>query len=187
MPRNIIVFDTETTDLIKNSLVTLDKQPRIIELYAVNISPPDDDGGEWIRNGEIEMLFNPGISIPEVSQKITGISDDMVSDCPTIGDRWDEIRNFFSGGDEVVAHNLFYDLSVMNFEQKRVSDNDDFPWPESQICTVEATEFLKGYRLSLTALHEELFGTGFPEAHRARNDVEALVLCYKRLYGLGYL
>jgi len=33
---------------------------------------------------------------------------------------------------------------------------------------------LKGYRLKLAQLYEHLFGETFPDAHRARNDVQAL-------------
>jgi hypothetical protein len=50
---------------------------------------------------------------------------------------------------------------------------------------VECTEHFYGYRLSLTNLHKHLFNEGFPEAHRARNDVEALCRCVVKLIEMG--
>ena len=71
------------------------------------------------------------------------------------------MRAFFETVDMVVAHNVSYDMGVMDFEQMRVNPDEKFPWPAMQLCTVEATEHLKGHRLNLTALHEHLFGCKF--------------------------
>ena len=59
-------------------------------------------------------------------------------------------------------------------------------WPRL-CCTVENTEWLHGHRLSLSALHEELFGEPFSGAHRARTDVAALTRCYLELVKRGDL
>jgi hypothetical protein len=59
-------------------------------------------------------------------------------------------------------------------------------WPD-KICTVEQTVHLKGYRVSLSVLHETLFGMPFTGAHRAKVDVSALLFICKELYRIGEL
>lgn len=183
----VILFDTETTDLVRNTGLPLEKQPKIIELYAKKLQLPVDAWGnkdEWETLGEFDMLFNPGMPIPEEVVKITHITDEMVKDAPSISEHWADIVDFFSGADHDVAHNLAYDRQIMAFEQAR-HGTGEFPFAKKGICTVEGTLHLKGFRLNLQALHEELFGEGFPEAHRAKNDVEAMERCFKQLWEDG--
>lgn len=180
-----ILFDTETTDLIHNHAIPLDQQPRIIEIYAMKIQLPADSFGsaeEWQFVDEFESFINPGIPITEEITKITSITNDDVKGAPRIGQVWDELRTFFTGADMVVAHNVAYDMGVMDFEQMRVDPEQKFPWPPKRLCTVEATEHLKGHRLNLTSLHKHLFGVPFEGAHRAKTDVKALAMCFKRLW-----
>ena len=184
----VVIFDTETTDLIRSHALPLDQQPRVIELYAKKIQLPADAWGkmdEWQTVGEFESFINPGIKISEEVNRITGIDDSMVKGAPRMAGVWGDVRDFFEPADMVVAHNLSYDMGVMEFERQRIDPEGLFPWPKRKLCTVEATEHLKGYRLSLTSLHEHLFGCGFPEAHRARNDVNALELCFKKLWEMA--
>lgn len=73
---------------------------------------------------------------------------------------------------------------MIDFEMKRLVT--ELAWPERLVCTVEATEHLKGHRLSLTKLYEHLFpGENFPGAHRAKADVQALVRCYVEMFKQG--
>jgi len=169
------VFDTETTGLIKNSVVRLELQPRIIELYGCVV---EDDGR---ISEEIEFLCNPGIPIPPIITKITGLCDaDLVNRC-----RWAEagaieFLAILKDVDAVVAHNLSFDMAMVNFELRRCGASEDV-WPNRRICTVEATEWYQGHRLSLAKLHEDLFGKPFEGSHRARGDVAALTRCFLEL------
>lgn len=186
----VIVFDTETTDLIQNSLLPLNQQPRIIEIFARKIQLPKEAWGkmdEWQLVGEFDTLINPEIKIPPEIVNITSINDEMVFGAPKARDIWPALALFFSTADIVVAHNLNYDMAVVNFEQMRIDPDKKFPWPRQKVCTVEATEHLKGHRLKLIALHEHLFGCEFKGAHRAKADVDALELCYKKLHEIGEL
>jgi len=180
-----ILFDTETTDLIHNHAIPLDQQPRIIEIYALKIQLPADAFGsaeEWQFVDEFESFVNPGIKITDEITRITNITNADVRDAPRIAELWPRLRDFFATADMVVAHNVSYDMGVIDFEQLRVNDKQKFPWPPKRLCTVEATEHLKGHRLSLTALHEQLFGVKFEGAHRARTDVKAMTMCFKKLW-----
>ena len=55
-------------------------------------------------------------------------------------------------------------------------------WPEKLYCTVEQTIHLKGARLDLMSLHEELLGAKFDNAHKADADVGALTRCLVEMY-----
>jgi len=184
MPENgkvmrTLIFDTETTDLIKNSLVNEKYQPRIIEFFGQVIT----DQGEIIE--ELEFFCNPGIPLSEEVQRITGIKPDQVKNEPPFTHFIAKVAALIESCDEVVAHNLNYDMSVTNTEFSRVKKL--LTWPEIQTCTIEATEWIKGYRLNLNALHEHLFGEGFEGAHRARVDVDALTRCYIELKKQGVI
>ena len=176
-----LIFDTETTDLVENTLIPVHKQPRIIELFGVML----DDQKGWEPMEEFEQLINPGIAIAPKVTEITGIDDSMVVNAPSFRDVYPQVIEFFAGADVVVAHNLSYDLQVVNFEFRRIEQS--MKWPRKRVCTVEGTEHMKGYRLNLNALHTELFGVGFEKAHRARNDVMATARCYVELVKRGEL
>lgn len=171
-----LVFDTETTDLIKNKMQPLDKQPRIIEFFGISL---DLEGNELYQ---YHFMFNPGFEISETVKNITNITNEMLADKPNFGDHAEEIKAIIEKHDEVVAHNLSYDKAIVDFEMKRYGF--EVEWPDL-LCTVEATEHLKGFRLNLNALHELLFGEGFSGAHRAENDVRALANCFRELRTSG--
>lgn len=168
-----LIFDTETTGLISNSSVPLVKQPRLIEYYGALVS---QDG---TVHSELEFICNPGISISDEVKKITGLSDSDTADKPPFHHHLSAVQKQVSEAHAVVAHNLSYDMSILDNEARRAGSF--LVWPNTRVCTVEATQHYKGFRLSLQALHEHLFGEGFPSAHRARNDVGALIRCWKEL------
>lgn len=179
----IVLFDTETTDLIRNTALPLEQQPRVVELYAQLIEV--DDEFNWTFIDEVDTLVNPGIRIPQESINITGITNEMVKDAPKMVEVMPKFSALLWDAEMVVAHNLSYDMGVMGFEQKRLHPDTRIEWPTHKVCTVEQTEHLKGFRLNLTALHELLFGVKFEGAHRAKDDVKAMTLCFKNLFEKG--
>lgn len=171
------IFDTETTDLISNSMLPLEKQPHVIEFYGALY----DDGGNKLS--EYETFIDPGIAIQAITTKITGIKQADLLGAPKFPDVALKIKGAMGESDTIVAHNLSFDMQMLEFEFKRcgVAIN----WPRWRICTVEGTEHIKGYRLNLSALHHHCFGEGFSGAHRAKADVEALARCYFKLVEEG--
>ena len=168
----ITFFDTETTGLIDNHLRTLDKQPYIFEFFGLTT---DGDGNEL----EVTHLWaKPPVAISQQVTKITGITDDDLADKPPFRDIASQIKGVIESSDMVVAHNATYDRDVTNFEMQRIGMTVN--WPKI-ICTVELTEWLKGYRLKLEQLHEYLFEKKFDHAHSADADVRAMARCYFEL------
>jgi DNA polymerase III epsilon subunit family exonuclease len=171
-----LVFDTETTGLIKNMLPPLDRQPHIIEFFALSL---DSAGNELEK---FHYLFNPGVKFEEKITQITGITPDMLKNEKSFSVIAQHILELIEVHDEVVAHNLSFDKAMIDVEMKRCGKK--VKWP-SLICTIEATEYIKGYRLNLNALHEMLFDVEFKDAHRAENDVRALARCFNELRKMG--
>lgn len=178
-----LVFDTETTDLLANGLMPMEKQPHIIEFYGALIS----EDGTILQ--ELDTLINPGIKISELVTKITTITNDMVRDAPRFGNIVQKIIAMMQQADVIVAHNLAFDWAVVAIELKRLGfDIANAAKPNARkLCTVEATEYMKGFRLSLTALHTELFGEGFADAHRAKSDATALIKCLVEMIKRGII
>lgn len=169
-----VIFDTETTALIQNSLISDQFMPRVIEFYACAVDDEDN------VVGELEFLCSPGdkfLPLEDIIVKITHITDDMVRGQPMFSHFIPAVRQFIEDADAVVAHNLSYDIEVVNAEFAR-HKAEPVRWPDRKICTVEATEWYKGHRLNLGSLHEYLFGESFADAHRAKNDVQALTRCF---------
>lgn len=173
------VFDTETSGLIDNHTMPLDKQPEIIEFYGATL---DLDTGEVLD--EIDTLIKPRREITDEITKITGIENDDLKDALPFSAHAPRIRRAIGTADAAIAHNLSFDKEMLEIECERLG-GIELKWPARMICTVEQTIHLKGYRLSLQALHELLFGEPFKEAHRAKTDVQALVKCTVELFRRG--
>lgn len=171
-----LCFDTETNGLIKNKLVPLASQPQVIEYFGLTLEDDETEGGSYT------CLINPGKPLPPEIFKITGINDEMLKHAAPFSTVAEIIKTHIESHDAVVAHNLSYDKAMIDFEMSRCGLK--VKWPRL-ICTVEQTESFKGHRLSLTALHEYLFGEPFTGAHRAETDVHALARCYVELKKRG--
>lgn len=172
-----LIFDTETTDIIRNKLIPLDRQPQVIEFFGLTLE-------EEKETGSFNQLFDPGKKLSAEVKSITNIDDAMLVGKPKFAAHASEIRDFICSHDVVVAHNLSFDRTMIEIELRRC--NLAIKWPRL-ICTVEATEHIKGHRLSLSALHEHLFGEAFAGAHRAEHDVRALARCFIELKKRGVL
>jgi DNA polymerase III epsilon subunit-like protein len=162
-----LVFDTETTGLPLPSVMPLDKQPRIIEF-----------GAALVRDGKVvdsvDFVINPGMPLPEVITKITGLTDADLEDAPPFGDMLPAIRELFEQADVLVAHNAEFDTTLLKFELKRLGV-EEFPWPKETLCTVQEFTHRFGRRPKLTELYEHSLGKKLEQTHRALDDVMALV------------
>lgn len=172
------IFDTETTKLIGNLARDEKKQPKIIEFYGCVLED------EKVIN-EIDFLCDPKEPLSEETTRITNIKDEMVKGEPPFSNFAGLISDTLLMCDEIVAHNLAFDLQVLKVEFERAGTS--FKIPKRKICTVEATEHFFGYRLNLAGLHTFLFGEAFEGAHRAKTDVQALTRCFVELRKRGEL
>lgn len=193
----VIVFDTETTGLLKTKSSDIHDQPQIIEYYGMRVVHRAD--GVIEKVAEFETYFKPAKPFDEaIITKITGISNAMVKDAPSFFDKHKDLLEFYKGAHRMVAHNCAFDDAMVKNEFLRLATDelitvDEFNAAIDQIqgmrrlCTVQKTMFFQQRRLTLTNLYKELFGREFANAHRARNDVEALFECYAELCKRGVI
>ncbi len=176
----MIIFDTETTGFLRAFDAKIELQPHMTEICCVRVDK------EFNMIGEFESLVKPGIPIPEATIKINGIDDAMVADAPSFIEIYDELAQLFLGEDILVAHNANFDVGVLWYELARLGFQANFPWPMRHICTIEKTMHIEGKRLNLGKLHKYATGLEFVSgAHRAKNDVYALVRCFHWLVEEG--
>lgn len=188
----MIFIDTETTGLLNPSLVSLINQPKIIEFYGVKFDK------DWNKIGELDILLDPGEKLEPIITKITGLTDDDLKGKPQFISVYKDFCELFLGDDEVVGHNVEFDLGMILVELKRHGLEYKFPWPSIHTCTVEMSTHLtskselmnklekkiNSKRLKLSQLHELVTGKAHADSHRAKGDVMALIRCYRMLKGI---
>lgn len=165
----MIVFDTETTGLLRPDPCDINLQPHMIEIYLCKF----DFTGKVIA--EFETFVKPPIAIPEIITKITGIDDNSVKNAPTFIEIYDDLVEFCLGEKTIFAHNCAFDIGIIKSELRRHGLEYNFPWPPYQCCTVEASFPINNKRLKLEQLYELATGkTEIKNKHRAKGDVIAL-------------
>ena len=103
-----IAFDTETTGLDANG------GDRIIEVGCVEMV-------NHVTTGKsLRILINPGREVSEATIRITGLTDDILSDKPPFEDPSvvDALTDFI-GDSPIVAHNANFDRGFLNMELSR--------------------------------------------------------------------
>lgn len=169
-----LLFDTETTGLIENHTLKIKHQPHMIEFYGC---VADLKTGKVKK--ELQHLIKPPIDIEPQITNITTIDNETVKDSPTIDKVALEIFKFIESGKIIIAHNASYDKEIIEIEAERLGHKVKFG---RLLCTVEQTISLKGFRMTLSDLHQFLFGETFAGAHRAKVDVMALLRCCVELH-----
>lgn len=164
----LIIYDTETTGLVKHPNAPLVKQPRLIEFGAIGLSLKN--GKEMAR---LKQLINPGEPLTEEITKITGIANDDLKGQPAFADAWAKVMlPFLKKGSMMLAHNEPFDHAIIDYELQRCKLK--FVWPSS-FCTIGLYRERWGRDMKLTELYESIIGKPLDQKHRALSDVEALV------------
>jgi DNA polymerase III subunit epsilon len=101
-----VALDTETTGLDPNN-------DRVISIGAVRLH-----GARLYRSRTLNMLVNPGRSIPNRTIAIHGISNAMVSDAPSFDQIADRVLDY-AGGLMLVGHHIDFDVAILRSETQR--------------------------------------------------------------------
>jgi DNA polymerase-3 subunit alpha len=195
MENLFVIFDTETTDLLSSKVVPAERQPRVIEFAGIQAQVQPDGSHTIVK--ELQFMCYPGFKInEEVTTKITGITHDMLKGQPLFSHYAQDVYQFFRGPEDefgkasiagVVGHNVTFDISMLNYEFARINLPNWLDKGVRQICTVENTEHVKGYRLNLASLYEYLFKESFAGAHRAMIDTKATLRIFCELMKRGWI
>lgn len=175
-----LLFDTETNGLIDNRLIRIDRQPEIFEWYSCLVDLRDDTLIE-----ELEFMCRPKHKLIKEVVEVTGVTDADLADKVPFVHYADKVREAIARAECVIGHNINHDVECTEIEFERLS-LPPIEWP-LKLCTVEQTIHMKGYRIKLADLYEDLFGERFQDAHRARNDVMALRRVAVELFRRGML
>ena len=142
----------------------------ITEIGAVKVR-----GGEII--GEFQSFINPQESIPAFITVLTGITDAMVINAPTIAEAFPTFLEFLGSADEtvIVAHNAPFDLGFL----KSAASMHKYQWPKFPVLdtaklarNVLSKDEVRNCKLS-TLSH--FFHARTSPTHRALDDARATV------------
>ena len=156
-----ISFDLETTGLNPDK----DKITEIAACRFIN--------GEFTE--EFTTLINPGIPIPKNITALTGITNKMVEDAPSINDALPDFMKFI-GSTPLVAQNINFDYNFINNNLQGSNS------PFSEIPLYDTLSLARGFiyfynSFSLGSLCD-YYGIKIENAHRASADA----LCTGKLF-----
>jgi DNA polymerase III subunit epsilon len=147
---------------------------RIIEISVLQASLKD---GILFQKTD---LINPGVPIPAMITRITGITSKMVASAPSAAEVLPQYWPFLSSH-VLTAHNLAFDYGFIKAEYRRLGQFFDRPISQ-QLCTVKLARLmladLPSRRLSDLVQH---FGFSVGQSHRAEADTMACWLLAQRL------
>ena len=150
----------------------------ITEIGAVKIR-----GGEII--GKFQTFVNPGTPIPYFITELTGITDEMVFDSPSIDETFPTLLEFLGSEHETVfvAHNAPFDLSFL----RAAAVLQEYPWPKFVVIDtaklarrVLSRDEVTNCKLGTLA---EYFSATVSPTHRALDDALATVDVLHALIG----
>lgn len=142
----------------------------ITEIGAVKVC-----GGEIV--GEFQTFVNPQHGLSDFITSLTGITDDMLVDAPTMSAVLPDFLEFLGSHKEtvLVAHNAPFDLGFL----KAAAIEHQYPWPQYPVLdTVRIARYVldrdevPNCKLSTLAT---FFGAQTSPNHRALDDARATV------------
>lgn len=166
-----VIFDLETTG-------TSPQNCAITEIGAVKY-----------KNGKIYDEFctfvNPEMPIPEKIVEITGITDEMVKDAPTIAQVYDKFMEF-CGDAVLVAHNAAFDVSFLRAASEKLQKLLKVTYLDTVAVSRYVNNDLNKHTLDSVAKY---FDLGDFNHHRASDDARMLAMIFdkmvKKLVGEG--
>lgn len=183
----ILFFDTETTGKADfRSPPDAPHQPRLVQFGAILL---DED---WREVSSANLIIKPdGFTIPTEASAVHGITTELANelgvDCSVARHIY---RRWWACADLIVAHNIQFDLLIMDGELYRASGGQK-AWGGARdtFCTMRAmTPICKlpgpydDYKWpKLQEAHKHCFGSEFDGAHDAMADVRACAKVYRWL------
>ena len=185
-----IVIDTETTGVTRLGFankLNYRQWPRMVQIAWALLK------NDSIAERRTYLIQPVDYIIPPRSTQIHGISQEQaLAEGSQIQEVLKKLQKDLTQADAVIAHNINFDLGVIESEALR--HQLPITVPETRICTLNlGRKYLKkergierGGRTQLGQLYETLFGFGYGPRHNADNDVTACFHVYRRLKQLGF-
>ncbi|GMQ62046.1 3'-5' exonuclease [Vallitalea maricola] len=161
--KNFVAFDIETTGISP-------MDSRITEIGAVKIV----DGNVV---DEFNQLINPEISIPDNIVSLTGITDELVKDKPTINFVLPDFIDFCKGFD-ILGHNIKFDFSFIKTYALKLNMNFEKNALDTLAISRMVLKDLPSRRLGCLC---DYYRIDYLNGHRAFNDAYATYQLYNQL------
>lgn len=159
LPMTFVAVDLETTGFSND-------QNDIIEIAALKI-----------KDGQIvdkfETLVNVGYGLKSEISELTGITDSMLENAPSIYAVIPKFENFAKDS-LLLAHNASFDVDFLYCAYKKVLDK---PLTNDYVDTISVARRVFTGSRTLSAMCKYL-GVTNKSAHRAASDIAATVECY---------
>ena len=186
-----LVIDTETTGLTSLSFVTernYQQWPRLIQIAWGVITE------EKVHLQRTEIICPEGFKIPSSTVKLHGITQQhALENGKALREILVDLNESMSTASTLIAHNLHFDLGVLQSESMRVGIKLELPGKRR--CTAfMGQKYMrkeKKLRLSefprLSDLYKSLFNREHTDLHSAHSDMVACGESYLALKNLGYV
>ena len=179
-------------NLVGMDLTLAEAQFVVLDIETTGASPFEGNsiteiGAIKVKGGvhldRFNELINPGAPIPKYITDLTGITDDMLYDKPSIETVLPRFLEFVGHPERsiLVAHNSPFDLSFL----KSAASSLKVAWPNYR--TIDTVKFARyvierfevaNYKLSTLA---NFVGTSTTPSHRAMKDVESTLEVFHHL------
>ena len=158
--------------------------PRVVQIAWVLT----DDAGRELH-AHSSLIRPNGFEIPLSATRIHGISTAQATQFGAeIEKILDALTTTSAHAKFIVAHNVEYDVPVVDAEYFRLGKKASLLSAKQSFCTMKSTTNFcqipgpRGYKWpSLSELHQKLFGKDFDSAHDAVADVRACARCFFEL------
>lgn len=173
-----------------NSLLTFPDDFTIIDLETTGLDPTFDEiievGAIRVRNGDVTDTFSslvkPEKEVDAFITEITGITNEMLADAPSISEIFPDFLSFVSN-DIIVGHNVNFDINfVYDTNSKLYSQYFSNSFTDTLRLSRRLLPELEHHRLKDLINHFEI---DIERQHRSLDDCKATLECYNKLKSLA--
>jgi len=167
--RKIVVFDTETTDILG---------------YIISYAMVEYDMIERKITKEIHEFINPQAKINPEAYAVHKISEEDVKDKPVFSEKRDEIIETLTSADMVVGHNVLFDFGILKRELERDkyhTNHLDIAIFDTMYFAADVVELEKKKMPRLEECVNYFFGHQNAGYHDALEDVKMTLKVYEKL------
>ena len=170
------VFDVETTGFpSKSKVCEHEDQPHIVQLGLITRA-----NGRIVQ--ELSLMVECPVDVPEKPLEIHGISRaDTVAYGITKMAMIDTFRDLISNTDLIIAHNVDFDIAMINLETDRACEGP-IKWPDT-FCTMKGWAEIHGVRWPKLNAAYGMTGCeqGVLRDHNALDDCKKALAIYDHL------
>lgn len=173
-----------------NSLLTFPDDFTIIDLETTGLDPTFDEiievGAIRVRNGDVTDTFSslvkPEKEVDAFITEITGITNEMLADAPSISEIFPDFLSFVSN-DIIVGHNVNFDINfVYDTNSKLYNQYFSNSFTDTLRLSRRLLPELEHHRLKDLINHFEI---DIERQHRSLDDCKATLECYNKLKSLA--